>query len=72
MSNPDIRWEQRLANYPKALAQLKEAVQLSQQRPPSDLEEQGLIKAADKIINQYYGLFVTLKDTMETLKSSQP
>ncbi|MDP3559350.1 MAG: nucleotidyltransferase substrate binding protein [Legionellaceae bacterium] len=42
--NPDIRWHQRLENYTKALQQLSEAVQLTQQRSLSKLEQQGLIK----------------------------
>ncbi|MEQ1593285.1 MAG: nucleotidyltransferase substrate binding protein, partial [Thiobacillaceae bacterium] len=40
----DIRWQQRLANYAKALEQLSSAVTTSQQRPLSDLEKQGLIQ----------------------------
>ncbi|WP_396957668.1 nucleotidyltransferase substrate binding protein [Nitrosomonas sp.] len=39
-----IRWRQRLANYKKALSQLKEAVTLSRQRPLSRLEKQGVIQ----------------------------
>lgn len=41
----DIRWQQRLSNYLRALSQLQEAVQLRAQRPLSRLEQQGLIKA---------------------------
>ena len=41
----DIRWQQRLANYSKALAQLESAVSISDKRPLSDLEKQGLIQA---------------------------
>lgn len=41
----DIRWQQRFANYRKALARLTEAVELRRQRPLSDLERQGLIQA---------------------------
>ncbi len=40
----DIRWEQRLIHYSKALHQLEKAVVLSQERALSDLEEQGLIQ----------------------------
>lgn len=43
--SPDIRWQQRFANYRKALAQLTQAVELCQQRPLSELERQGLIQA---------------------------
>jgi len=49
MDNPDkhldIRWQQRLNHYKKALAQLNDAVALSKQRPLSRIEQQGLIKA---------------------------
>lgn len=41
----DIRWQQRLDNYVRALAQLQAAVGLSQTRPLSELEQQGLIQA---------------------------
>src|SRR3990167_4617525 len=40
-----IRWEQRLANYAKALRQLTAAVKLFTTRGLSDLEKQGLIQA---------------------------
>jgi len=45
MSEFDIRWQQHLANYAKALEQLANAVTTSRQRPLSDLEKQGLIQA---------------------------
>lgn len=45
MNAADVRWQQRFANYKKALAQLKEAVELSKQRPLSRLEQQGVIQA---------------------------
>ncbi|MEQ1662197.1 MAG: nucleotidyltransferase substrate binding protein [Thiobacillus sp.] len=45
MSDLDIRWQQRLANYSKALEQLGNAVTTSQARALSDLEKQGLIQA---------------------------
>lgn len=41
----DIRWQQRLASYQRALAQLEAAVILRQSRPLSELEQQGLIQA---------------------------
>jgi len=41
----DIRWQQRLRNYSKALRQLADAVELSQERALSNLEKQGLIQA---------------------------
>ena len=45
MTNQDIRWHQRLANFIKALAQLEKGVALMRERELSDLEQQGLIKA---------------------------
>ena len=42
-----VRWEQRLANYAKALAQLDSAVKLSSLRNLSELEKQGLIQAIE-------------------------
>jgi nucleotidyltransferase substrate binding protein (TIGR01987 family) len=45
MTQSDIRWKQRFLNYRKALAQLGKAVDLSLQRPLSELEQQGLIQA---------------------------
>lgn len=41
----DIRWKQRFDNFRRALKQLTAAVDLSRQRPLSDLERQGLIQA---------------------------
>ena len=41
----DIRWKQRLNNFLPAFEQLKSAVELSQQRPLTELEKQGLIQA---------------------------
>lgn len=45
MSNLDIRWQQRFDHYQKALRKLEQSVELSRQRPLSELEKQGLIKA---------------------------
>lgn len=45
MNDPDIRWKQRFSNYKKALARLTEGVELHRQRPLSEIEKQGLIKA---------------------------
>lgn len=44
MHNQDIRWLQRFGNFKKAFAQLEAAVTLQQQRPLSNLEQQGLIQ----------------------------
>lgn len=45
MVKKDIRWQQRFSNFSKALEQLRQAVQLSNQRVLSNLEKQGLIQA---------------------------
>lgn len=44
MNREEIRWQQRLANYNRALYQLESAVQLARERALSDLEKQGLIQ----------------------------
>lgn len=45
MTHPDIRWEQRLANYTRALSQLTDAIELARSRKLSEIERQGLIQA---------------------------
>ena len=55
----DIRWKQRFSNYRKALAQLKEAVELEN---PNRFEEQGLIKAFEFT---YELAWNTMKDFLE-------
>lgn len=62
MSQQDIRWRQRFSNYTKALAQLRQAVQLAAQRPLSKLEEQGLIQAFEFTHELAWN---TLKDFLE-------
>jgi nucleotidyltransferase substrate binding protein (TIGR01987 family) len=41
----DVRWRQRFQNFKKVFSQLSGAAALAQQRPLSDLEQQGLIQA---------------------------
>lgn len=62
MSQQDVRWQQRFSNYTKALAQLRQAVELAQQRPLSRLEEQGLIQAFEFT---HELAWKTLKDFLE-------
>ena len=45
MSKTDIRWMQRFHNFNGAFHQLAGAAKLAQQRPLSDLEQQGMIQA---------------------------
>ena len=63
MSDQDIRWVQRFNHLRKALSQLQEAVQLSQIRPLSKLEEQGLIQAFEFTHELAWN---TLKDFLES------
>lgn len=57
MNQPDIRWQQRFANFRKALLQLAEAVDLSRQRPLSKLEQQGLIQAFEYTYELAWNVF---------------
>lgn len=63
MSTQDIRWIQRFNHFIKAFLQLKEAVELAQQRPLSKLEEQGLIHTFEFTHELAWN---TLKDFLES------
>lgn len=56
MTDQDIRWQQRLANYSRALVQLTRAVELAQSRPLSELEKQGLIQAFEFVFELAWNL----------------
>lgn len=58
----DIRWIQRFRNYQRALKQLSDAINLSQQRELSLLEKQGLIQAFEFTHELAWN---TLKDYLE-------
>ncbi|MFA7239833.1 MAG: nucleotidyltransferase substrate binding protein [Sulfuricellaceae bacterium] len=58
----DIRWKQRFDNFNLALHQLGLAVELSRQRPLSDLEKQGLIQGFEYTHELAWNL---LKDFLE-------
>ena len=62
MSSQDIRWIQRSNNFNKAFSQLKEAVELAQQRQLSKLEAQGLIQGFEYTHELAWN---TLKDFLE-------
>lgn len=62
MSSQDIRWIQRSNNFDKAFSQLKEAVELAQQRQLSKLEAQGLIQGFEYTRELAWN---TLKDFLE-------
>jgi nucleotidyltransferase substrate binding protein (TIGR01987 family) len=59
MVKKDIRWEQRFANYQKALSQLQKFIDKGDL---SELEEQGLVKAFEYT---YELAWNTLKDFLE-------
>jgi len=65
--NQDIRWKQRFSNYKKALNQLQEASDLSQERELSQLEKQGLIQSFEYT---HELAWKTLKDFLESRGSS--
>ena len=45
MTDQDVRWVQRLANFKRARSRLTSAVELAGMRDLSDLEKQGMIQA---------------------------
>jgi nucleotidyltransferase substrate binding protein (TIGR01987 family) len=59
----DIRWQQRFDSYKKALATLERAVAIAEERPFSELEEQGLIKGFEFTHELSWNL---LKDFIES------
>jgi nucleotidyltransferase substrate binding protein (TIGR01987 family) len=63
MTAQDVRWIQRLNHFHKAFSQLKEGVELAQQRPLSKLEEQGLIQAFEYTHELAWN---TMKDFLES------
>lgn len=68
METKDIRWIQRFENYQKALVQLVGAVELSQQRALTPLEQQGLIQAFEYT---HELAWKTLKDFLESRGNSE-
>ncbi|MHB0765334.1 nucleotidyltransferase substrate binding protein [Stutzerimonas sp. NM35] len=56
MTDSDVRWLQRLANYERALGQLTRAVELAQERPLSELERQGLIQTFEFVFELAWNL----------------
>jgi nucleotidyltransferase substrate binding protein (TIGR01987 family) len=58
----DTRWVQRFDNYKKALAVLEKAVSLAAERPLSEMEQQGLIKAFEFTFELAWNV---LKDFLE-------
>ena len=58
----DIRWKQRFENYKKALATLKNAVELMQTRELTDLEKQGMIKGFEFTFEMAWNV---MKDYLE-------
>lgn len=58
----DIRWKQRFENFNRALHLLTLAVELSKQRPLSDLEKQGVIQGFEFVHELAWNV---LKDFLE-------
>ncbi len=58
----DIRWKQRFNNFKRALIKLTDAIQLSQTRPLSELEQQGLIQGFEFVHELAWNV---LKDFLE-------
>ena len=58
----DIRWIQRFANYKRALSQLRNAVELMEERELSILEKQGVIQSFEYT---HELAWKTLKDFLE-------
>jgi len=65
---PDIRWCQRFDSFCRAHSQLEAALQLSEQRPLSTLEQQGLIQAFEFT---HELAWKTLKDFLESRGNSK-
>src|ERR1022692_2228404 len=62
MKKQDVRWRRRFQNFNKAFSQLSGAAALAQQRPLSELEQQGLIQAFEFT---HELAWKTLKDFLE-------
>ncbi len=67
MTDQDIRWQQRLANYSKALKQIISASELAKRRELSELERQGLIQAFEFT---HELAWKTMKDFLESRGNS--
>jgi len=65
MSDPDIRWRQRLQSFRKAFKRLSEAVQLTEERELSELEQQGLIQAFELTHELAWNDFLESRGTTE-------
>ena len=57
MADADVRWQQRLENYERALAKLERALSLTAIRPLSALEQLGLIQTF-KFTHELSGLLL--------------
>jgi nucleotidyltransferase substrate binding protein (TIGR01987 family) len=68
MSNPDVRWRQRLQSFRKAFARLSGAAALSRQRELTDLERQGLIQSFEFTFELGWNV---LKDYLESIGFSE-
>ncbi len=62
MNTQDIRWQQRFDNYSKAFHELKESLELANDRPLTKLEKQGVIQGFEYTHELAWNL---LKDYLE-------
>ncbi|HDY97468.1 MAG TPA: nucleotidyltransferase [Pseudomonas sabulinigri] len=56
MADSDIRWLQRLASYQRALVFLRDAIELANTRPLTELEKQGLIQAFEFVFEMAWNV----------------
>lgn len=77
--NDDIRWVQRFSNYQAALIQLKDAVELYNERALSLIEKQGMIQAFEfthelawKVLKDYleYQSAIKVSGSRDAVKES--
>lgn len=56
MADADTQWLQRLASYQRALVFLRDAIELANTRPLTELEKQGLIQAFEFVFEMAWNV----------------